>query len=205
MIIEIHPETPQLRKLEEVAECLRSGGIIAYPTDTVYGFGCDLYNSKAIERIYKFKGTNARKFHLSFICYDLSDLSNYARVSTPIFKIMKQLLPGPYTFILESSSRVPKIFNNKKKQVGIRVPDHNIPRELVLELGNPILTTSVKRADKDDVLEYFTEAYEVEEAYGDLVDIVIDGGACGVAPSTVLKAEGDLVEVVREGLGKIDF
>ncbi|MEM6299507.1 MAG: L-threonylcarbamoyladenylate synthase, partial [Bacteroidota bacterium] len=199
------PETPQLRKIEEVTECLKNGGIIAYPTDTVYGFGCDLYNPKAIERIYKLKGTNARKFHLSFICYDLSDLSNYARVSTPIFKIMKRLLPGPYTFILESSSRVPKIFNNKKKQVGIRVPNHNIPRELVLELGNPILTTSIKRPDEDDVLEYFTEAYEVEEAYGDVVDIIIDGGTCGVEPSTVLKAEGDMVEVVREGLGKIDF
>ncbi|MGF1532094.1 MAG: L-threonylcarbamoyladenylate synthase [Bernardetiaceae bacterium] len=202
-IIHIHPDNPQERLLQRAIECLKDGGVIIYPTDTVYGFGCDLYNMKAIERICKIKGTDPRRMHLSFICDDLSDISTYAKVSTPVFKAMKRALPGPYTFILESSTRVPKILHNKKKQVGIRIPDHAIPRQLVQALGNPILTTSVKHPD-DEILEYLTEAYQMEEAWGHHVDLIIDGGTGGNIPSTVLSGIGDEIELIRQGLGQTD-
>lgn len=202
-LLRIHPENPQRRHIEKVVECLKDGGVIIYPTDTVYGFGCDLYNTKAIERICRLKGTDPRRMHLSFICYDLSDISTYAKVDTPTFKVMKRALPGPYTFILESSSRVPKILSNKKKQVGIRVPDHNIPREIVLELGNPILTTSVKH--EDEVLEYYTDPQDIFEAFQHHVDIVIDSGAGGNQPSTVFSAlkDGDL-KIIRKASGELN-
>lgn len=198
-LLRIHPDNPQDRRISQVVECLKDGGVIIYPTDTVYGFGCDLYNMRAIERICRIKGTDPRRLHLSFICYDLSDISAYAKVSTPVFKAMKRAFPGPYTFILNSSTRVPKILNNKKKQVGIRVPEHNIPRQIVEQLGNPILTTSVKH--EDEVLEYYTDPTEMEEALGHLVDIVIDSGIGGNQPSTVLSGVSDEIELIREGLG----
>lgn len=202
-LIQIHPDNPDHRKISKVVECLKEGGVIIYPTDTVYGIGCDLYNQKAIERICRIKGVKPDKMHLSFICYDLSDISQYAKhISTPTFRLMKKALPGAYTFILESSNEVPKILNNKKKQVGIRVPDHEVPRQIVKELGNPILTTSVK--DEDEVLEYMTDPSLIYDKYGHLVDIIIDSGYGGNIPSTVISCIDDNFEVIREGAGEIE-
>ncbi|MCU0392484.1 MAG: L-threonylcarbamoyladenylate synthase [Thermoflexibacter sp.] len=201
-LIQIHPDNPEKRKIQSVVNCLKDGGVIIYPTDTVYGLGCDLYNQKAIERVCRFKGIKPDKMHLSFICYDLSEISRYAKhISTPAFRLMKKALPGAYTFILESSSEVPKILNSKKKQVGIRVPDHEVPRQIVKELGNPILTTSVK--DDDEIIEYMTEPYLIEEKYGHLVDMIVDSGYGGNIPSTVISCLDDDFEIIREGAGDV--
>ncbi|TAF32911.1 MAG: threonylcarbamoyl-AMP synthase [Cytophagales bacterium] len=199
-LLSIHPDNPQERTLEKVIDCLKRGGIIIYPTDTVYGLGCDLYNAKAIQKLFKIKGTDPKKGHLSFICYDLSDLSKYARnVSNGVFKVMKKALPGPYTFVLEASPEVPKIIDVRKKQVGIRVPNHNVPRQIVKMLGNPILTTSVKQ--NDELMEYLTDPYDIREAYDDLVDIVIDSGIGGHFPSTVVSGLDGSFEIFRQGVG----
>jgi tRNA threonylcarbamoyl adenosine modification protein (Sua5/YciO/YrdC/YwlC family) len=200
-LLEIHPDNPDKRKIQKVVDCLKEGGVIIYPTDTVYGIGCDLYNPKAIERVCRIKGVKPDKMHLSFICYDLSEISKYAKtLSTPTFRIMKKALPGAYTFILDSSNQVPKIFNVKKKQVGIRVPDHHVPRLIVKELGNPILTTSVK--DEDEVIEYMTDPSLIDEKYGHLVDMVIDSGYGGNIPSTVIDCTTDDFVLIREGAGE---
>jgi tRNA threonylcarbamoyl adenosine modification protein (Sua5/YciO/YrdC/YwlC family) len=202
-LIRIHPDNPDMRKIERVVEILRDGGVIIYPTDTVYGIGCDIFNQKAIERILRIKGLKMKNANLSFICYDLSHISEYTRhLSTPVFKVMKKALPGPFTFILESSSRVPKILNTNKKTVGIRVPDHNIPREIVNMLGNPIITTSIH--DEDEVIEYSTDPSLIFEKYEDLVDAVIDGGYGNNVPSTIVNCVDDQFEVIREGLGDIN-
>ncbi|SMD45959.1 tRNA threonylcarbamoyl adenosine modification protein, Sua5/YciO/YrdC/YwlC family [Aquiflexum balticum DSM 16537] len=202
-LIKLYPENPDPRKIQKIVDVLRAGGIIIYPTDTVYGMGCDIHNLRAIERIALIKGIKVKKHNFSFICYDLSNISEYTRaLSTPVFKIMKKTLPGPYTFILEANNNVPKILNSNKKTVGIRVPDHSIPRLLVRELGSPILTTSIK--DEDDVIEYSTDPELIFEKYRDLVDIVIDGGYGNNVASTILDCTGDEIEIVREGLGPVD-
>lgn len=202
--ITIHPDNPEEQKIRKVVECIRNGGLVIYPTDTVYGIGCDLYNPKAIEKLCKLKGIKPSKMHLSFICYDLSDLSKYAKhVSTATFRLMKKALPGAYTFILESSGEVPKIFDVKKKQVGIRVPNHLIPRMIVKELGNPILTTSVK--DEQSEGEHLTDPSLIYDQYEKLVDLVIDGGFGGIEPSTVIDCTSDNFEVIREGLGDVSL
>lgn len=182
---------------------LRSGGIVIYPTDTIYGIGCDIFNQRAVERVCQIKGVKVDKTLLSFICQDISHISEYVRnISTPVFKVMKKALPGPFTFLLESSSKVPRIINAKKKTVGIRVPDHNIPRMLVEGLGNPIITTSV--IDEDEVLEYTTDPELIYEKFHKLVDIVIDGGYGNNIPSTVIDCTGDMMEVIRQGAGDIN-
>lgn len=202
-LIRIHPDNPDRRKVEQVVDILKSGGVIIYPTDTVYGMGCDIFNQKAIERILRIKGVRLKDANLSFICYDLSHISEYARhLSNPVFKVMKKALPGPFTFILESSSRVPKILHTNKKTVGIRVPDHNIPREIVNLLGNPIITTSIH--DEDEVVEYSTDPSLIFEKYENLVDAVIDGGYGNNVPSTVVDCTGEEFEIIREGLGDIN-
>jgi tRNA threonylcarbamoyl adenosine modification protein (Sua5/YciO/YrdC/YwlC family) len=202
-LIKLYPENPDPRKIQKIVDILRSGGVIIYPTDTVYGMGCDIHNLRAIERIALIKGIKVKKHNFSFICYDLSNISEYTRaLSTPVFKMMKKTLPGPYTFILEANNNVPKILNSNKKTVGIRVPDHSIPRLLVKELGSPILTTSIK--DEDDVIEYSTDPELIFEKYRDLVDIVIDGGYGNNVASTILDCTGDEIEIVREGLGPVD-
>lgn len=202
-ILSIHPDNPQQRKIDEAIACLKKGGLIIYPTDTVYGIGCDLHNARAVERLCRFKHEDPRKMHLSFICADLSDLSLYARnVTTPIFKLMKKALPGSYTFILEASSKVPKIVGTKKKQVGIRVPDNNVTRMIVEGLGNPLVTTSVKH--EDEVLEYMTDPRRMAEVYKNEVDIVIDSGIGDNIPSTVVGLLNDEVELFREGKGEFD-
>lgn len=201
--IKLYPENPDMRKVSRIVDILRDGGIIIYPTDTVYGMGCDIHNQRAIERIARIKGIKPKHHNFSFICYDLSNISEYTRaLSTPVFKIMKKALPGPYTFILEANNNVPKILNSNKKTVGIRVPDHAIPRLLVKELGSPILTTSIR--DDDDVIEYSTDPELIFEKFRDLVDIVIDGGYGNNVASTILDCTGDDIEVVREGLGPVD-
>jgi tRNA threonylcarbamoyl adenosine modification protein (Sua5/YciO/YrdC/YwlC family) len=199
-LIRIHPDNPDMRKIDQVVEILRNGGVIIYPTDTVYGMGCDIFNQKAIEKILRIKGLKMKNANLSFICYDLSHISEYTRhLSTPVFKVMKKALPGPFTFILEASSRVPKILHANKKTVGIRVPNHNIPREIVNVLGNPIITTSIH--DEDEVVEYSTDPGLIFEKYEDLVDAVIDGGYGNNVPSTIVNCVDDEFEVIREGLG----
>ncbi|GHE74544.1 MULTISPECIES: L-threonylcarbamoyladenylate synthase [Roseivirga] len=199
--IRLYEENPEPHKLDQIVKVLRNGGVVIYPTDTVYGIGCDFSNTKAVQRVCQIKNTKPQA--LSFICYDLSEISEYTKhLSTPVFKVMKKALPGPFTFILEASSKVPKVLNAKKKTVGIRVPNNNIPRELVKRLGNPIITTSIR--DEDEVIEYSTDPELIYEKYENLVDIVIDGGYGGNMPSTVVDCSGDYFEVIREGLGDIE-
>ncbi len=202
-LIKLYEENPDPKRISQIVEVLRDGGVVIYPTDTVYGLGCDISNSRAVERICKIKGINPRKHNFSIICADLSTISQFTRViSKPVFKMMKKGLPGPYTFILEASTQVPKILHSNKKTIGIRVPNHNVPRMLVEELGFPILTTSIH--DEDEVVEYSTDPELIFEKYQHLVDVVIDGGYGQNVGSTVLDCTNDTVEVVREGLGALE-
>lgn len=201
-LLKIYPQNPELKKILQVVESLKNGGLIIYPTDTIYGLGCDIHNQKAVERVCQIKGIRPDKINFSFICYDLSHISEYANISTATFKVMKKALPGPFTFILHSSNRVPKILNANKKTVGIRVPDNTIPRTIVKELGNPIITTSIH--DEDEVIEYSTDPELIYEKYKGLVDFVIDGGYGKNVASTVVDCTQDNFEVVRQGLGDIN-
>jgi tRNA threonylcarbamoyl adenosine modification protein (Sua5/YciO/YrdC/YwlC family) len=201
--IKLYEENPELKKVLQVVDCLREGGLVIYPTDTVYGLGCDIHNAKAVEKICRIKGLKPGKIDLSFICYDLSHISEYAKVSTTTFKLMKKALPGPFTFILEASSKVPKILNTNKKTVGIRVPSNNIPREIVKELGNPIITTSIK--DDDEVIAYSTDPELIFEKFKHTVDIVIDGGFGNNIASTVINGTTDNFEIIRQGLGDLSL
>ncbi|MBE0637209.1 MAG: threonylcarbamoyl-AMP synthase [Bacteroidales bacterium] len=204
MLLKIHPETPSQRQIEKVVECLYDGGIIIYPTDTVYGLGCDIFKSKAIERIARIKGIKPEKANFSFICHDMSQITEFTKpIDNNLFKLIKRVLPGPYTFILEANNTVPKYIQSRKKTVGIRIPDHNIPLEIVRQLGHPIMTTSIH--DEDDVIEYTTDPELIYEKYRDLVDIVIDGGFGGNTASTILDCTGTEIEVVREGLGPVNI
>lgn len=202
--LHIHPQNPEHRKIEQTVEVLRQGGIIVYPTDTIYGIGCDLMNRKAIERLCTIVKVKPQKLDLSFICSSLAHISEFVkRVDTPVFKVMKKALPGPYTFLLESSSRVPKILNVNKKVVGIRIPDHEVPRMIVEQLGNPLITSSIK--DDDLIKEYTTDPEEIYEDFKNLVDLVIDSGASGNIPSTVVDCTGNQMVLIRQGLGAFDF
>jgi tRNA threonylcarbamoyl adenosine modification protein (Sua5/YciO/YrdC/YwlC family) len=201
MLVKLYEENPNQRIIDQVVEVLRNGGIVIYPTDTLYAFGCDALNVRAVEKIYALKGVDPQRNNLSIICYDLSDISEYARVDTATFKLLRKNLPGPFTFILNTTSTLPRIYKNKKT-VGIRVPDNNIIRELVLQLGNPILTTTV-RDKEDEILEYATDPELIHEKWGDVVDIVIDGGYGGLEPSTVVDCTGDLAEIIRQGKGEL--
>jgi len=200
-LIRIHPENPQQNRIDEVVKVLKDGGIIIYPTDTVYAIGCDIFNARAIEKLCRVKGIKPGKVDFSFICFDLSHIAAYAKVSNPAFKLMKRAFPGPFTFILPSSSDVPKLLKANKKTVGIRVPDHPIPRELVKALEHPIITSSIKY--EDDVLEYPSDPEEIFDAYLHKVDLVIDGGFGGNIPSTVIDFTENEFIVVREGKGDI--
>jgi tRNA threonylcarbamoyl adenosine modification protein (Sua5/YciO/YrdC/YwlC family) len=203
MLIRIYPDNPSEKELLKVVDILRGGGVIIYPTDTVYGMGCDINNKKAVERIAKIKGLKPEKANLSIICYDLSHITDYAkRVDNQTFKMMKKGLPGPFTFILEASNMIPKVFTAKKKTIGIRIPDHSIPRELVRLLGNPIVTTSIR--DEDDIIEYSTDPELIYEKFEHLVDCVIDGGYGNQIASTVVDCSGDEVSLLRDGLGNFD-
>ncbi|MBK6962749.1 MAG: threonylcarbamoyl-AMP synthase [Bacteroidales bacterium] len=200
MLLKIYPENPNPRQIRLVIECLMDGGIIIYPTDTVYGIGCDIFKSKAIERIAQIKGINASKANFSFICNDLSQLSDFCKpISNDVFKLMRKNLPGPFTFILNANNNVPKLIQSKKKTVGIRIPDNNIPLEIVRELGHPIMSTSVH--DDDEIIEYTTDPELIYEKFQNLADIVIDGGYGDNEPSTVIDCTLDEIVIVREGKG----
>ncbi len=201
LLIKIYPENPNPREIERVVGILQNGGVIIYPTDTVYGIGCDISNAKAVERIIKIKGIKPKEAHFSFICYDLSHIADYAKVDNPTFKLMKKNLPGPFTFILPGLNRVPDHFISKRKTVGIRIPNNAIPLEIVNQLGKPILTTSLK--DDDELVEYTTDPEQIYENYQHLVDVVIDGGYGNNVPSTVVDCTGYEPEIIREGLGEL--
>jgi len=204
MLLKIFPENPDPRKIQMVLECLRDGGIIIYPTDTVYSIGCDMLQIKSIERVAAIKGLRADKANFSVIFNDLKLISDYTRpFNTEIYKLMKKALPGPFTFILNASNKVPKIFQNRKKTIGIRVPDNLIARLLVEEYGNPLISTSVY--DEDEILEYTTDPELIHEKYVNMVDIVIDGGYGDNIASTVIDCTTDAIEVVRQGKGDLDL
>jgi tRNA threonylcarbamoyl adenosine modification protein (Sua5/YciO/YrdC/YwlC family) len=202
MLLHLHPDNPQPRNLQLIQECLLDGGVIIYPTDTIYGLGCDIQQYKSIERLCRIKNLNPAKAQLSFICYDLSQLSDYTKsISTPLYRILKTHLPGPYTFILPASKKVPRIFKNKKNTVGLRIPANNIARTMVKTLGHPIVSTSLP----GDRVEEYTDPLIIEENFKQLVDIVVDGGMGGIIPSTVVDCTGDEPHVLRAGAGKWDF
>ena len=198
MLIAINNENPQMRLIRRAVEILRGGGIVIYPTDTVYGMGCDLFNKKCVERIYEIQRRD-RKQPLSFICADLKDISRYARVSDDAYKIMKRLLPGPYTFVLEASRLVPKIILPKRQTTGIRVPDNRICQALVAEMGSPVISTSVK----DGGGELLSDPRMIEELFGKRVDMIIDGGIIAAAPSSVVSLLAEGIEVIRAGKGDV--
>ncbi|MBX2911251.1 MAG: L-threonylcarbamoyladenylate synthase [Cyclobacteriaceae bacterium] len=203
VLLSIHPKNPEQRKIAQVVALLREGGIIIYPTDTIYGVGCDLTNRKSIERLCKIMNVKPQKLDLSFICNDLGHISEYVkRIDTPVFKILKKSLPGPFTYLFESSTKVPKILNVNKKTVGIRIPDHPIPRALVAMLGNPLITSSIK--DDDAIKVYTTDPEEIYEDFKNKVDLVIDGGPGGHVPSTVVDFTGPTASIIRYGLGDFD-
>jgi len=202
MLLKIYNENPNPREIEKVVSALRDGGIVVYPTDTLYGMGCDALNVRAVEKICDLKGINPQKSNLSIICNDLSAISEYARVDTPTFKLMKRNLPGPFTFILPTTSSLPKIYKNKKT-VGIRIPDIPIIREIARVLGNPVLSTSVK--DEGEEVEYTTDPELIHEKWSDIVDVVIDGGFGGIEPSTVVDCTSDEPEIVRQGKGVLNL
>ena len=202
MISIIHPKNPDKRKVKEVVNYLKSGGVIIYPTDTVYALGCDAFNKKALEKICRIKKVNVKKHNFSFVCYDLSQISKYTKhLSNPIYKLMKKVLPGPFTFILQANNNIPKFFKNKKKEIGIRVPNNNIARTIVKELGSPIATTSIK--DKDEILEYSMDPELIHQYYINQVEIVIDGGYGDNIPSTIINCIENIPKIERQGKGKI--
>jgi tRNA threonylcarbamoyl adenosine modification protein (Sua5/YciO/YrdC/YwlC family) len=199
MLLRIHPQNPQTRLLSQVAECLKSGGIIIYPTDTIYGLGCDIYHPKAIERICKIKNIDPQRAQLSFICKDLSHLSDYTKsIDTPLYRVLKNYLPGPYTFILPASKEVPKLLKSKKDTVGLRIPDNVICGAILDTLGNPILSASLP----GDMVEEYTDPEIIYDKFGKLVDYVIDGGVGGIVPSTVIDCTTGEWIVKRHGLGE---
>ncbi len=203
MLLKIYEENPAPRLVHQVVECLMDGGVIIYPTDTIYGIGCDITKPKAVERVARIRGIKKQKANFSFICHDLSQLSDFTRpIPNNIFKMMKRVLPGPYTFILNANNNVPRLFQSKKKTVGIRVPDNGIIRTITAELGNPIMSTSVH--DDDEIIEYTTDPELIYEKYGHLVDFVIDGGYGDNTPSTVIDCTSGDIEIIREGKGDID-
>ena len=245
MLLQLHPVNPQPRNIRTIIDCLSDGGVIVYPTDTIYGLGCDISQPKAVERICRIKQVDPAKAQLSFICYDLSDLSNYTKsISTPLYRLLKTLLPGPYTFILPASKLVPKILKSRKDTIGLRIPDNTIARSLVKDLGRPILSSSLPgdftsaqgvkekpgqgpqtreegrhagggrhqsetgRHTPEDgrvvavpLVEEYTDPEMIQEKFGALVDIVVDGGIGGVLPSTVIDCTGDEPVLIRKGLG----
>lgn len=202
MLISIHPTNPQPRQLAIIKDCLESGGIIAYPTDTIYGLGCDIFHPEAIEKICAIKKVNPEKAQLSFICSDLSHLSNYAKsINNSLFRILKSTLPGPFTFVLQASKEVPKILQNKKKTIGLRIPDNKIALAIIETLGHPILSASFPGENIED----YTDPEIIQEHWGKQIDIVIDGGIGGIIPSTVVDCTTDKYTVLRQGAGIWEF
>jgi len=199
MLLQIHPDNPQPRLIKQVTECLKDGGVIIYPTDTIYGLGCDINQRKAVDRICKIKNVDPQKAQLSFICRDLSNLSDYAKsIDTPLYRMLKNYLPGPYTFILPASKQVPKILQNKKSTIGLRIPDNIICRHILDELGHPILSASLP----GETIEEYTYPEMMVEKFGGVVDFVIDGGIGGTVPSTIIDCTTNEWVITRQGLGE---
>lgn len=199
MLLRVNSENPNSRHIKAITDCLLDGGIIIYPTDTIYGLGCDIFQPKAIEKICRIKNVLPQKAQLSFVCYDLSDLSKYSKViSTPLYRMLKEYLPGPYTFILRASKEVPKILQSKKNTIGLRIPDNNIAREIVHQLQHPILSASLP----GEMVEEYTDPELMYENFKNFVDIVIDGGIGGMTPSTVIDCTKDDYEIIRMGAGE---
>lgn len=204
MLVRIYEDNPQPRSIQQVVDVLKRGGVIIYPTDTVYGLGCDINNQKAIERVCEIRGIRPDKANLSFICYDLTDIAQYTKpFDTATFRVLKKALPGPFTFIFNASNQVPKLLSSKKKTVGIRVPDNQIAREIVRALGNPIVSASIR--DDDEIMEYSTDPELIYEKYSDVVDLVIDGGYGELVPSTVVDLTSGNYEVIRKGKGDLEM
>lgn len=204
MLLKIYPDNPNSKAIDQVVQVLKRGGLIIYPTDTIYGLGCDITNQKAIEAICRLRGIKPEKANFSFICYDLSHIADYTKsIDNTIFRVIKKALPGPFTFIFNASHQVPKLLSSNKKTVGIRVPDNSIAREIVRVLGNPIVSTSIR--DEDEIVEYATDPELIYEKYRDKVDIVIDGGYGGNIASTVVDCTSGDFEVLREGKGDLDL
>ena len=200
----LYEENPEQKKINKIIEILQNDGVIIYPTDTVYAFGCSIMSRNAIDKLARLKGMKPGKERFSLVFDGLSQISEYAKnIHTPIFKILKKALPGPFTFILYSSSKLPKLLNSAKKTVGVRIPNHNVPKTIVQELGHPIITTSI--LDEDEILEYYTDPELIYEKYGNIVDIVIDGGYGNNVPSTIVDCTGDDFEILREGLGDVSI
>lgn len=198
MLLKIHPQNPQTRLINQVVECLKDGGVIIYPTDTIYGLGCDIKQAKAIEKICQIKNIDPQKAQLSFICSDLSHLSEYSKsIDTPLYRMLKNYLPGPYTFILPASKQVPKMLQNKKSTIGLRVPDNIICQQILSTLGNPILSTSLP----GEMVEDYTDPEIICDRFENLVDFVIDGGIGGMTPSTIVDCTTDEWTILRQGLG----
>ncbi len=198
MLIHVHPVDPPQRQVTMVADSLRKGGVVIYPTDTVYGFGCDIFNQKAVERICQLKHIDPQKANLSFVCADLSDLSRYARsISTPVYRMIKSHIPGPFTFILPASKEVPRILQNKKKTIGLRVPDSRIAQAIIRELGNPILSSSLP----GEMVEEYTDPELILEKFGKQVDMVVDGGVGGMYYSTIVDLTEQVPVIIRQGAG----
>jgi tRNA threonylcarbamoyl adenosine modification protein (Sua5/YciO/YrdC/YwlC family) len=199
MLLHVHRENPQPRQIKTIVDCLQNGGVIIYPTDTIYGLGCDIFQHKAVERICRIKNVDPQKAQLSFICHDLSDLSTYTKsISTPLYRLLRQYLPGPYTFILPASREVPRILKSKKDTIGLRVPDNEIARVIIRELGHPILSASLP----GDMVEEYTDPEYMHDNFKKLVDLVVDGGIGGMVPSTIVDCTEDEPVVIREGLGE---
>ena len=200
MLVKLYNENPNPREIRQIGTILRNGGIIIYPTDTVYGMGCDITNSKAVEKVARLKGIDIDKSNFSFICSDLSHLSTYTRpISNHFFKIIRKNVPGPFTFILEANNNVPKYFKGRKKTAGIRIPANQIIRDIVQELGNPIVSTSIH--DEDEILEYSIDPELIHEKYGEMIDMVVDGGMGEIIPSTMVDLTGEEPVIVRKGKG----
>ncbi|MBS1564823.1 MAG: threonylcarbamoyl-AMP synthase [Bacteroidetes bacterium] len=198
MLLHVHPDNPQTRNIKTIIECLLDGGVIIYPTDTIYGLGCDIFQHKAVERICRIKQVDPQKAQLSFVCCDLSDLSKYTKsISTPLYRLLKSYLPGPYTFILPASREVPKILKSKKDTIGLRVPDNIIAHTICSELKHPVLSSTLP----GDMVEEYTDPELIYENFKNLVDIVVDGGIGGIVPSTVIDCTKEPPEVLRQGLG----
>lgn len=204
MVVELNPSSPDDRIIQDIVKVLNKGGVIIYPTDTVYALGCSLHHKRAIENLAKLKGIKLKKANFALMCYDLSTLSEYTKyIDRPTYKILNKNLPGQFTFILPASSRIPKLFDSNKKTVGIRIPDSNIVRAIVKELGHPLVTTSIH--DDDEILEYTTDPYAIQEKWDSQVDLIIDGGYGRNEPSTVVDCSDGDVEIIRQGIGELHY
>ncbi len=204
MLLIINPENPEPRKIRQVVETLKNGGVIIYPTDTVYGLGCDIFQTKAIEKVCKIRGLNMSKALLTIVCKDISQVSRFTKqIDNQIFKLLKKNLPGPFTFILKAGNEIPKIFVNRRKTIGVRIPDNNIAQAIIEELGHPILSISLK--SDDEILEYFTDPTEIHDDFDKTVDLVIDGGPGKNIPSSVVDCSEDEVVIIREGVAELEY